>query len=92
MWREQVQKTQQKFVINGIEQINIIKAEKGGNDQHYVMCLFLDQWCKNLGKWKVQIPSVEVSIYWYMGHTVTCIIVLPLAKNRKLFLYPDLKL
>ena len=90
MWREQVQKTQQKFVINGIEQNNIIKAEKGGNDQHYVMCLFLDQWCKNLGKWKVQIPSVEVSNY--MGCTVTCIIVLLLTKNRKLFLYPDLKL
>lgn len=88
MWREQVQKTQQKTVK--IERNYIIKAKKGGNDQRYVMCLFLDQWCKNLGKWKVQIPSVEVSIY--MGHTITCIIVLLLTKNRKLFLYPDLKL
>ena len=28
----------------------------------YDASFFLDQWCKNLGKWKVEIPSVDVSI------------------------------
>ena len=39
----------------------------------------LDQWCKNLGKWKVEIPSVEVSITKY--NSLICNILYTLFQN-----------